>query len=53
MFQSNWEQAQGEALAYYIHQQTEKGSGIGKLGSLIHLKAEEAKKAEELQKMAS
>ena len=40
VFQTSWSAESGDALAYYIHQQTVKGSGVGKLGSLVHLSVE-------------
>lgn len=52
VFQTNWNAAEGDVLHTYIHQQTEKGSGIGKLGSLIHLSLEDKKPNPELQQMA-
>ena len=36
-FQSTWNPNEGEVLEAYIHGQTAKGSGLGKMGSLIHL----------------
>ena len=39
-FQTDWSDENGDALEFYIHQQTVKGSGIGKLGSLVHLTTE-------------
>ena len=36
-FQTNWNPEQGEVLQAYIHGQTEKGSGMGRIGTLIHL----------------
>jgi hypothetical protein len=35
----------------YIHGQTEKGSGIGKIGSIVNLVREDKKKDEELEQM--
>ena len=52
VFQTRWKPEEGEALHTYIHQQTEKGSGIGKLGSLIHLSLENKTPNAELQAMA-
>ena len=37
----------------YIHGQTEKGSGIGKIGTIVHLSREDKKANEALDKMAS
>lgn len=36
-FQINWNPEEGEVLQAYIHGQTEKGSGMGRIGTLIHL----------------
>ena len=37
----------------YIHSQTEKGSGIGKIGTIVHLSREDKKQNEALDKMAT
>ena len=37
----------------YTHGQTEKGSGIGKIGTIVHLSREDKKANEALDKMAS
>lgn len=37
----------------YIHGQTDKGSGIGKIGTIVHLSREDKKVTEALDKMAS
>ena len=37
----------------YIHSQTEKGSGIGKIGSVVHLGREDKKVNDKLDLMAS
>lgn len=37
VFKTNWNPSEGEALHAYIHGQTQKGSGMGKIGSVVHL----------------
>jgi len=53
VFQRRWNPDEGEVLQAYIHGQTAKGSGLGKLGSLIHLSRADAKKTDELDDMAT
>lgn len=53
VFKSSWNPDEGEALQAYVHAQTAKGSGIGKIGSVIHLAREDKKKHEQLDAMAN
>ena len=53
VFQRGWNPDEGEALQAYIHGQTAKGSGLGKLGSLIHLSRADKKQTDELDGMAT
>jgi translation elongation factor EF-Ts len=48
-----WNPSEGEVLQAYIHGQTEKGSGIGKLGSIVHLSRDDKKANESFDKMAT
>lgn len=53
VFQTTWNPSEGEVMQAYIHGQTEKGSGIGKIGTIVHLSREDKKSNEALDKMAS
>mmetsp|Transcript_12945 Transcript_12945/g.21901 ORF Transcript_12945/g.21901 Transcript_12945/m.21901 type:complete len:233 (+) Transcript_12945:31-729(+) len=41
VFQMNWNPSEGEVVHAYVHGQTQKGSGMGKIGSLVHLARED------------
>jgi translation elongation factor EF-Ts len=53
VFQTSWNPSEGEVMQAYIHGQTEKGSGIGKIGTVVHLSREDNKANEALDKMAT
>ena len=53
VFQAAWNPSEGEVMQAYIHGQTEKGSGIGKIGTIVHLSREDKKISEALDKMAT
>ena len=53
VFQSGWNPDEGEALQAYIHGQTQKGSGLGKIGSLVRLSREDKVIDDQLDAMAS
>jgi translation elongation factor EF-Ts len=53
VFQAAWNPSEGEVMQAYIHGQTEKGSGIGKIGTIVHLSREDKKQNEALNKMAT
>ena len=53
VFQAAWNPSEGEVMQAYIHSQTEKGSGIGKIGTIVHLSREDKKQNEALDKMAT
>ena len=51
VFQSQWNPDEGEIMQAYIHGQTEKGSGIGKIGSIVNLTREDKAKDDDLDQM--
>jgi translation elongation factor EF-Ts len=53
VFQAAWNPSEGEVMQAYIHGQTEKGSGIGKIGTIVQLSREDKKQNEALNKMAT
>ena len=53
VFQKRWNPEQGDVMAAYIHGQTASGSGLGKIGSVIHLSREDQKTTAALQTMGS
>ena len=53
VFQKAWNPEEGEAIQAYIHGQTAKGSGLGKLGSLIHLSRADGEQSAVLDGMAT
>ena len=53
VFKGRWNPDEGEVLQAYVHGQTTKGSGMGKIGTIMHLKREDGKNGEKLDKMAS
>lgn len=52
VFKQSWNPEEGEAMQAYIHAQTSKGSGIGKIGSIVHLKRDDNKQNDKLDTMA-
>ena len=46
VFQSSWNPEEGEVIEAYIHGQTAKSSGLGKMGSLIHLTRQDQKSSD-------
>merc|ERR1711924_76050 len=44
---------EGEALQAYVHGQTAAGSGLGKIGSLIHMSRDDKKANDKLDTMAT
>ena len=53
VFRASWNPDNGEAMQAYIHAQTTKGSGIGKIGSIMHLHRADGKQNDKLDIMAS
>ena len=53
VFRAKWNPENGEAMQAYIHAQTAKGSGIGKIGSIMHLHRGDDKVNDKLDIMAS
>lgn len=53
VLQTTWNPDEGEALRTYVHAQTSKGSGIGKIGSLVHLSRSDKKNGDKLADMAN
>ena len=53
VYKSSWNPANGEVLQAYVHGQTHKGSGVGKIGSFIHLSRKDNQVTDELEVMAS
>ena len=51
VFQKKWNPDEGDVMAAYIHGQTEPDSGLGKIGSIIHLSREDRKSTEALATM--
>ena len=52
IFKTRWNPDEGDALQAYVHGQTQKGSGIGKIGSVVHLTRADHKQNEKLDIMA-
>ena len=53
VFKSQWNPSEGEVVSAYIHGQTQKGSGIGKIGTIVHLSREDKQSDPELDRLAS
>ena len=53
VFKAQWNPDEGEVMQAYIHGQTEKGSGLGKIGSIVNLVREDKAQDEDLERMAN
>ena len=43
VFQTRWNPDEGDVIGAYLHGQTAQGSGMGKIGSVIHLTRDDNK----------
>jgi len=54
VFQTQWNPSEGDVIGAYIHGQTAQGSGMGKIGSIIHMtRQDQLSGDDEFQQLAS